>query len=160
MEDKINVIVDLDGTLAIDDHRRPLISSHSWSEYFAACVDDPVNESVKSICLLLAQTGHFIHILTGRSERVRAQTTEWLGRHAILYHNLLMRSPNDYDPTAKCNSPTHFRPDSEVKEDMINSLKLKPENTLMVLDDRDHMVIFWRELGFDCWQVRPEGLVF
>ncbi len=152
-----NIIVDLDGTIAIDEHRRPLIKSEGWNAYFNACLGDEPNQCVIDFMRSL-QLQYHIHILTGRAEYTRQMTDEWLRLNEVVYHNLLMRQNGHFDPTATSSDEKVFRPDHAVKQDMIDKLQLTPANTLCVLDDTDHMVKFWREKGFDCWQVRPQGV--
>lgn len=159
---KNTIICDLDGTLAIDDHRRPLIQSAGWKAYFDACVDDVLNEPTAKFLELWAF--HCLHvmdgkivILTGRCESQRAVTESWLQQHGIPYDHLLMRPQDSYDPLARDEATANgaWTKDEDVKLAMIKSLDLRPENVLCCLDDRDRMVVFWRELGFTCWQVRP-----
>lgn len=159
---KTTLICDLDGTLALDDHRRPLIQSQGWKAYFDACVDDTLNEATATFVKLWAF--HCLHIdngkiviLTGRCESQRAVTEEWLQKHGIPHDHLLMRPQDSYDPLAVCEDTTDgkWTRDEDVKLAMIQELGLRPENVICCLDDRDRMVIFWREMGFDCWQVRP-----
>lgn len=155
---KNTLICDLDGTLALDDHRRPLIQSHGWKAYFDACVDDVLNYPTAAF-LGMWQEGYenTTVILTGRCESQRAATESWLEQHGVEYTHLLMRPQDSYDPLAVCEDTTDgkWTKDEEVKLAMIRQLDLRPENVICCLDDRDRMVVFWRELGFDCWQVRP-----
>jgi len=155
---KNTLICDLDGTLALDDHRRPLIQSHGWKAYFDACVHDTLNYPTAAF-LGMWQEGHenATVILTGRCESQRAVTEAWLKHHGVHYDHLLMRPADSYDPLAVCEDTTDgkWTKDEEVKLAMIRQLDLRPENVICCLDDRDRMVVFWRELGFDCWQVRP-----
>ena len=53
-------IFDLDGTIALIDHRRPLLESKSsdrWQKFFAACVDDEPNKPVIDTLLGLRRAG-------------------------------------------------------------------------------------------------------
>ena len=159
---KNTLICDLDGTLALDDHRRPLIQSHGWKAYFDACVDDVLNEPVLHMLIawrrcVAQETGVAgkLVILTGRCESQRKATESWLGQHGVYADHLLMRPGDSYDPLAKGEHDGHWTRDEDVKLAMIQELGLSPANVICCLDDRDRMVKFWRELGFDCWQVRP-----
>lgn len=154
-----HLIVDLDGTLALDDHRRPLIPTQGWKAYFEACVGDTLNRPVARFVRMMYQNGYKVHILTGRCNSVRLQTEEWLHRHGVQWDDLSMRADGSYDPTGT-SMHKDFRPDHEVKLEMIQQLNLTPEKVFACLDDRDHMVKFWRDMGFTCWQVRPEGTLY
>lgn len=161
---KGTIICDLDGTLAFDDHRRPLIPTKGWAAYFAACKDDVLNESVARFIGVWngASAFHSVVILTGRCESVRAETEEWLQAHGVAFAHLLMRPADSYDPngTSATGGGGHWVSDEQVKLNMVQQLGLNPNNVLCCLDDRDHMVKFWRSMGFDCWQVRPEGVLY
>ena len=157
MNVKKNIIVDLDGTLAYDDHRRPLISSHGWSTYFAALQKDEPNLDL--ITLLQHLSGVMkIHIFTGRCDSVKKETEDWLSTHKVPYDVLCMR-PKDtpYPNFHKPLSEQAFVTDSELKFKMLERYSLHPYNVVMVFDDRNEMVDWWRLRGFSCSQVRPEG---
>lgn len=142
---KRNVIFDLDGTLALIDHRRHLVESPNpdWDLFFASCVDDAPNEPIIEVAQSLTERGYDIHVLSGRSDAVAEATIEWLNKHRITRRSLLMRPAGDYTP------------DDELKVRFIESLGLTPANTLCVFDDRDKVVAMWRRLGFACVQVAP-----
>lgn len=68
-------IFDLHGTLALVDHRRPLLAQRAdkrrWQRFFAACVHDPPNPSVvAALHALLRQVD--VQVWSGRSDEVRA----------------------------------------------------------------------------------------
>lgn len=156
---KNTIICDLDGTLALDDHRRPLIQSQGWKAYFDACVDDTLNEPTAVFLGMWVRQSHAnqVVILTGRCESQREVTVNWLNANRIPCDHLLMRPQDSYDPMAVNEDTANgaWTKDEDVKLAMIKSLDLRPGNVLCCLDDRDRMVVFWRELGFTCWQVRP-----
>lgn len=154
---KRNIIVDLDGTLALDDHRRHLITSAGWEAYFYKCFDDEVNHAVVALVQALYHCNYYIHIFTGRSVIVVGETQEWLRNHKVPHHKLLMRKLEDCDHSSKDH--TGFRCDTEVKMEMLTSSGLSVDNVLFILDDRDDMTAFWRSQGFDCFQVREQGIM-
>jgi phosphoglycolate phosphatase-like HAD superfamily hydrolase len=150
-----NIIVDLDNTLALDEWRRPYIQSHGWEGYFELCGGDKVNESVATTLAVLQDSGFKVHILTSRSESVYKKTVEWLKEHHIDYVNLTMRPAHHYQDTEE--GAVYHGNHTTVKLEMATKLGLKPENTLMVLEDTDEVVTAWREVGYNCWQVREQG---
>ena len=84
---------------------------------------------------------HRIEIWTGRSEKVRKKTEDWLITFLPGYINckaLRMRGADD------------FRPDTEVKGDWI-AQHGKPD---LVFDDRNKVVEWWRCQGITCCQVK------
>ena len=144
-----NIIIDLDGTIANNDHRQYFLTEKNqkdWHRFFEACSgDEPktkVIDFVKALCGENTGSTKFnVHILSGRSEVVRNKTINWLALHFPITHTLSMRKINDY------------RKDSIVKSEMAKQLNLDPSNTLCVIDDRKSVVDMWRAEGFLCLQV-------
>lgn len=149
-------IFDLDGTIALIDHRRPILSDATlssdqrWRKFFAACVDDAPNLPVIATMRLLENAGAEIWIFSGRSDEVAKETCEWLQRHrvpgprSVMDRRFFMRPRSD------------LIEDSELKsiwyETMPESAK---ERLVAVFDDRDVVVAMWRNLGITCFQVAP-----
>ena len=148
MTEKPNIIVDLDGTLAILDHRLHFVSGQKkdWESFFKACVNDSPNQDVIDLVSRIVRSASDaspieVHIFSGRNEIVRQETLEWLGRYVSFDFSLLMRPEKDH------------RPDALLKKDFLEMSGLTPENTLCVLDDRKSVVDMWRAEGFTCLQV-------
>jgi beta-phosphoglucomutase-like phosphatase (HAD superfamily) len=138
------VIFDLDGTLALIEHRQHFVrGKKDWRKFFAACVDDLPNEPIIEVLRALRASGKEIWIVSGRSSEVRPQTEEWLRRHDIPYEHLVMRRVGD------------FRPDDELKRHWLVNGTLPKERILLVFDDRDKVVAMWRREGLTCAQVAP-----
>lgn len=133
------VISDLDGTLALIDHRRPLLPN--WQAFYAACDQDAPNNPVIATWNALQNQycrTHDFWILSGRSDEVQGKTEAWLRQYHIYYDRLLMRQEGD------------FTPDQELKRAWIEP---HVDRVTLVLDDRDKVVRMWRELGITCFQV-------
>ncbi|HHF3033331.1 TPA: hypothetical protein ACPJ1C_002526 [Vibrio diabolicus] len=145
MPDK-TVIVDLDGTLALNKHRSHYIDKSSgrkpdWISYFEACDADLPNQPVIETVNALKKQGYRVHIFSARGDIVRAKTVEWLSLHGVQYDALTMREMDTY--TA----------DEILKRFWL--LDLYPnykKDILCVFDDRDKVVKMWRELGLTCFQ--------
>jgi len=148
-------IFDLDGTLALCDHRLPVLEDTSlpgnarWDKFYAMCDRDEPNRSVIQVFGALSSQGNDIMIFTGRSEVVRKKTEQWLQRH--LYPlgpwklpPMLMRPEHDYQP------------DVELKRGWyLNQLdKYNRERLVAVFEDRSRVVKMWRDLGVTCFQVK------
>ena len=75
-------IFDLDGTLALTEHRQHLVQRDKpdWKAFFAACVDDVPNWPVVSVLRGLLDAGADVMIWSGRSAEVMEQTRTWLQR--------------------------------------------------------------------------------
>jgi hypothetical protein len=81
------IIADLDGTIALIEHRRhwldaerhpDLTSDERWRTFFAECHGDLPNWPVIWTLQALHMTGHYIHVFSGRSDEVREETVDWL----------------------------------------------------------------------------------
>lgn len=142
LDPKKNVIIsDLDGTIALIQHRRHFVENGNkqWDEFHAACVDDVPNLPVITLLQTMAEEGYIINIFSGRSDAVRNETEFWLYENSVPYDSLLMRTSGDYTP------------DTDLKRSWINDDLRK--QVLFVLDDRNRLVRMWREEGFTCLQV-------
>lgn len=150
-------IFDLDGTLALIGHCRPLVTGETkdWPAFFAACVDDEPNWPVINVLRTLRTAGAEIWIWSGRSDEVRALTLEWLRRFRI----------RDGRTTRwDFNQPTSFRmraagdhqPDEKLKATWLSEMDPYDRRRLVgIFEDRDRMVKLWRDNGICCFQVAP-----
>jgi phosphoglycolate phosphatase-like HAD superfamily hydrolase len=95
------VIFDIDGVLADATHRQHLVQQRpkDWDAFFAGVGEDPVIEAGRSRLLAEAQR-HDIVLVSGRPERTRAATAEWLQRHGMGSPRLVLRGDADWRPAA------------------------------------------------------------
>jgi hypothetical protein len=144
------VIADLDGTIALIDHRRHWLDSdrhpemtvdERWRKFFAECFNDQPNQPVIQTLKALRRDGHYIHIFSARSDEVQEQTIDWLEAFNVPYDHLKMRAAGD------------FTPDEDLKRQWIAEYDLSM--ILCVFDDRTKVVNMWRSLGLTCFQVAP-----
>lgn len=141
------VICDLDGTLALDDGRaeRYLRQGNikDWDGYYAACADDEPNQPVIDLLTVLMDSMKYdIWILSGRVERTREITEQWLNDYHVDYDYLIMR-PTD------CRTQ-----DTELKLQWVQEYSLA-NRIAFVIEDRQRMVDAWRAAGFTTLQVAP-----
>ena len=145
------LVFDLDDTIACTKHRQPILlqqfdtATEMWAAFFDKChLDEPIQPMLNLLYTLAPLHQHRVEIWTGRSDRVKEITTEWLIAHTPFNHNtinyLTLRMRPDGD----------FRPDTELKGAWIEEYG-KPD---LVFDDRNKMVKWWREQGIVCCQVR------
>lgn len=138
-------IFDLDGTLALIDHRRHFVQSKNkdWKAFYEACIDDLPNEKViKTLKILLTVAD--VYIFSGREDSVRLQTLKWLRTYTgkDWSQKLLMRPVKDQTP------------DDELKLRWYSRLsKSNKERLVAVFDDRQKVVDMWRSQGITCFQV-------
>lgn len=141
-------IFDLDGTLALIEHRKHYIEDKpaNWKGFYRACVDDKPNTPVIRTMHALMLTGAEVLIFSGRSDEVRRETEAWLEKHTNfpvhLPGALMMRSEGDYTP------------DDELKRHWLRDMLVSDrERIVAVFDDRDKVVEMWRAEGVPCFQV-------
>ena len=137
------VIYDLDGTAAIVGDRSP---------YDAAKCDevDRCNHPLKVILSLmesaLAYDPEYPEMkfiaMSGRGSEYREATEGFIAKHAFPCDALYMRAVGD------------SRKDSIIKGELYEAHIKGQYNVLVVFDDRNQMVDFWRkDIGLSCFQV-------
>ena len=145
-------IFDLDGTLALIEHRRHLVENGAgrWKEFFAACVDDKPNAPVITVLHSLRYAAADIRIFSGRSDEVREETVTWLTTHTNLRPRELL------GPMLRMRKQGDYTPDEVLKKQWFDELSTHDRMRLMcVFDDRDKVVKMWRDEGVACFQVAP-----
>ena len=154
-------IFDLDGTLALTDHRQHILDNkddpHRWAKFFAACVDDQPNEPVIRTLKALRKSGAECWIWSGRSEDVRPQTEEWLYRHGCLRSTMFLHwQPFDPPESFLMRPSGDYTPDDDLKFGWLANLEPPERNRVTaIFDDREKVVAMWRKAGVPCFQVAP-----
>lgn len=161
---QIFLVVDLDGTLSDSAHRDHLAVAKEWDEFHSKLVEDEPHWDVADLLSVISDSFHpvctnlQIVALTGRNERYRIATEQWMLKHSIKVDHLLMR-------------PDHnWASDHDLKPQMLVDFVLgEGEGTFdlrakeaarkvwFILEDRDKVVEAWRNLGFRCWQTQMGG---
>lgn len=141
------VVCDLDGTLYNHNHRLDYAMAKDWEGFHNASAYDTPNMDVRTGIFCFYKQGFELIALTGRTSKHRTRTVEWMNKWEIPIDQLLMRPDDDY------------RPDAMVKVDLLQEffafdLQKARKEVLVILEDRDVMVETWRNMGFECWQVR------
>lgn len=136
------IIVDLDGTLCDTTHRQHFLKQQpkNWKAFFDGCVSDPPHQHVLRLCQALIHEFAVIYV-SGRPSSHRAQTEQWLARHGLNPSPLFMRKEGDY------------RPDTEIKKEILDWLRLQDYSIIMAIDDRPSVIKMWRENGVPCLAV-------
>lgn len=128
-------LCDIDGTLACHTpHRGP------YDEHLVHL--DTALPTVKVIRSLLHEEYKVI-FFSGRTDKCKEATSDWLEYHLNEVPELYMRKQRD------------FRSDDIVKEELYNEHIKGKYNVLGVFDDRPKVVRMWRKLGlfvFNCQQ--------
>ena len=144
---KNTIIFDLDGTLALIDKRRELSTKPNGKIDFDKLHDpslikhDKPNWPVIKMAQLFAEQGFNIVIFSGRLDTTESVTRQWLAKHRIPYHKLVMR-----------DNVRYFKPDEILKKQMLDD-HLDIDDVFCVVDDRQKVVDMWRENVLTCFQV-------
>lgn len=137
------IICDLDGTLSIFEYTNgmQIRSPYDGSKCHLDFICKPVAEALRAFYNL----GYAIIFVSGREEKFRTQTFEFLERvkeeYGITWLNLYMRPSGD------------FRKDTVIKDEIYSKYIEEKYNVLCVFDDRKIVVDHWRSKGlfvFDC----------
>ena len=138
------IICDLDGTLAFPTDR-------SFYEE-EKCKNDILNFPVANVLSMYKDTGYTIIFTSGRQEKGREATINWLSTHLVNMfighkHKLYMRRDGD------------MRDDTVVKKEIYDSYIKDNYHVEAVFDDRVKVVRMWESLGlfvFNCNQGNVE----
>jgi hypothetical protein len=142
--------VDLDGVLADVRHRLHFVERQpkDWDAFFAAASGDPLLEEGRAVVHDL-EPGHEVVYLTGRPERCRRDTVEWLRRYGLPDGRLIMRRRGD------------FRPARLTKVELLRRLTASRPVAVLV-DDDPQVCAAAREASFTVleatWMTRPISL--
>jgi hypothetical protein len=92
-------VIDIDGVIADVRHRLHHVTSRpkDWDAFFAAAPDDAVLVEGLHRTRDLAQQCDMVY-LTGRPERCRQDTVDWLQQHDFPVGELIMRADSDRRP--------------------------------------------------------------
>ncbi|MFD7280971.1 hypothetical protein ACFV80_28970 [Streptomyces sp. NPDC059862] len=92
-------VFDLDNTLADTAHRQRFLERkpRDWDGFFAAAPEDPPIAEGVTLALESARECEVVY-LTGRPERCRPDTLEWLAAHGLPEGRVYMRRNDDRRP--------------------------------------------------------------
>ena len=139
------VVFDIDGTLADLSHRRHFVASKpkNWNAFDAAIPFDKPFDDIIYVLKTYYKLKHKIILCSGRSERTRTVTVNWLRANDIPYTQLYMRTDNDH------------RQDSIVKVELLNMIREEHGEPFLWFDDRQQVVDAIRAQGVRVLQVAP-----
>lgn len=135
------IICDLDGTLALFGDKNP---------YERDFINDRLNEAVDLIIRnymahnVVDNLNRNLIIFSGRSDRFKDETKQWLNKYWI--------TPSIFEMRTEAEEKAQIK-DVKVKERMFESFIRGKYNIDFVLDDRNQVVELWRKLGLTCLQV-------
>lgn len=142
-------VFDYDGTLSDGSHRlhklptKDLHLTDSWLEFNSLSkFDTPFQETIDVMNGLFA-SGAFIIVLTGRSDAVVEESTQWLYDAGAKYNVMVMRQASDN------------RKDTIIKEEFLRYIGL--HRITAAWDDSPNVIAHFRSLGITTYQVCDYG---
>ena len=143
----MNVIFDIDGTIADCDHRRHFITNGN-DDWVAFRAQTKYDTPIQHVCDMAKQhvaDGDLVMFVSARNNNERDITIkhieDWIGINEPL---LFMRPDGDY------------RPDDVFKKDVLIIIRdILGSDPDVVYDDRNKVVDMWRANGINCVQVVP-----
>lgn len=128
-------VFDIDGVLADVRHRLHHLQRRpkDWRGFFADAVHDPLLEPGLRAALEAAESSTVVYV-TGRPERCRRDTSDWLAQHGLPEGDLHMRPNRDR------------RPAVFYKAEVIAKLS-REVDIVAIIDDDDRVVARLQEMG-------------
>ena len=144
------VVVDIDGVLADTAHRQHHVERRAgrapgrdgWRRFFAAAGDDPVVPAARSLLASLADDVTVV-LLSARPAWIFDLTVDWLDRHDVRWHLLVLRGDGPVGPAAA------------FKRDVVQSLMGAGFRVEAALDDDPTVVDAYRAAGVAVLGVTP-----
>ena len=134
------IIVDIDGTVALHDGIR---GHYDMASAGKDAINKPIVQLIHDYysAEFRDRRDPLMLMVSGREEKYRKLTEDWLHGNDLWPDHLYMR-PND-----------DGRRDDIVKREIFDRYIRDYYNVQFVLDDRDRVVKMWRSLGLTCLQV-------
>lgn len=139
------VVCDLDGTLALLNGRSPYDAS--------LCDNDLPNHPVIKTLIAHHKEGRKIIFCSGREDKYKVPTIKFIKQY--MKHSDSDGEVWGIDYELHMRKTGDMRKDAIIKEEIYNEHIKDKVNVLLVLDDRDQVVEFWRSKGLTCFQVAP-----
>jgi len=141
----MDIIFDIDGTLMDIEHRKKFVEQKpkDWNSFRDLTSEDTPNLDVFAVAIALQKAGNRILVASGRNKSQRAITLKQLMGQGLVFQELYLRSDTDY------------RPDYELKSEMLDKMLEAGYNPTLVFDDRSSVVDMWRSRGLRAVQVAP-----
>lgn len=138
------LVCDIDGTIADLEHRRAYVRTKpkNWKAFKGGYLRDKPIQWVIDAVKKLHAAGWKVLIATGREgdAQGREDTLLWLEKHNVPFHRFYQRAAKDY------------RPDDEVKQDILDEMTADYHRPTLAFDDRNRVVDMWRRNGVLCVQ--------
>lgn len=155
------MICDIDGTISDCQWRRhmaerarkatdPEERNEWWNRFHAASSQDKPFVGERQLVCGWEALGHGIIYLTGRTDTYRQQTAQWLWDHGFPKGELLLMRP----AVSRARSSDFKRGQLRY---LVDKVLTNDDRISIILEDDDHCVAMWREMGLTCLQPRTTG---
>jgi len=128
------IICDIDGTLS-DSSQRKIYDDDVSSDEIISPVRDVINQFADKVEIIL---------VSGRKEKSRKQTEDWLHKQSVRFKHLYMRKNDDN------------RSDVVVKKEIFDEFIRYKYIPMFVIDDRPCVVEMWVEMGLFVFNVNQD----
>ena len=148
----MDMIFDIDGTLLDISHRLHLIRKKppDWKTFKdpnLARWDVPRLAIIK-VAVALQIAGNQVILCSGRRESEREDTLKSLSRFFKSDVDKILHGISRIQMPLLCmRKDKDYRPDTEVKADMLETLRNQGFNPVMAFDDRPSVIRMWKEHG-------------
>lgn len=140
------IIVDIDGTVADNNHRVHHLQKtpKDWDAFYAEMDKDTPIQYVIDLVKVL-RNKYLIFFFSGRPDNYRETTLAWFGKTHLWPDELYMRKAGDH------------RPDTTIKLEFLKTIHGRGNEPLFAIDDRPEVVHMWRNNGVPCFAVDQVG---
>jgi len=155
----MNIVFDLDGTLADLTHRVHYLEQtpKNWNAFFDECNRDlpilPIIQTLKD----LRKASNIIEIWTARNGSTRDMTIHWLRQQEVFIN--AERFPPFFTTipgvALRMRHKDERIDDHELKRRWLHQSRAEGRYPDIVFDDRQRVVDMWRSEGIICLQVNP-----
>jgi hypothetical protein len=137
------ILVDLDHTISNAFWRDSMIGTVPWDQYHEESKHDKPFKNVVHLINTLWIAGYKIIGLTGRNDKFRQLTTQWLLKYGVDMDEILMR-PDDV-----------FLKNADMKVKLIEDrFKKNYKDISFLIDDNEDTILTFSKLGITTLQIR------
>lgn len=146
------IVVDLDDTLFDTAHRRYFFESSEidWDGFFLASARDTIIPGMADIVNTWVMGGGKVAFISGRGMIAEEITIDAIISNTVVNQSMF----HNGQVTLDLRPDGCFDSDSVLKLRVAEQRGITPENTSMVFEDRNSMVLAWRDAGFMVSQVK------
>jgi len=132
------ILIDIDGTISDERWRNDLAQARQWDDYHMRLVDDPPIKPILSLLTTLGGGGAYIIGITGRPERYRQATLDWMLKYNVSLDELWMRPDDDYSKAAEL----------KPKLAALIATEYDKVTDVVFIDDNEDICAAMRDAGF------------